>query len=222
MFYGYYLSAATMVGDEHHPAVPELTRRITLASSSHDPAAALAQVLARMPGQGITLGDILPDSGYSHRVPATWATPLRAAGAQLIVDLHPNDRGPRGTHDGAIIASGNLYCPCTPPALLALVRLPPGASPADAAAHDQQTAELTRYKLGVHAAADADGYRRHACPATALSNSALAGLSPCRAASAPERAAATSQGSATTPTASARPSGFPVSSAAPMPGPCRS
>jgi hypothetical protein len=31
----------------------------------------------------------------------------------------------------------------------------------DAAAHDQKTAELTRYKLGVHAAEDTDGYRRH-------------------------------------------------------------
>ena len=31
--------------------------------------------------------------------------------------------------------------------------------------HDQQTAELARYKLGVHAADDADGYRRDARPA---------------------------------------------------------
>jgi hypothetical protein len=36
---------------------------------------------------------------------------------------------------------------------------------AEAAVHDQQTAELARYKLGVHAAEDAGGYRRHACPA---------------------------------------------------------
>jgi hypothetical protein len=147
--------------------VPELTRRITLASSSHDPAAALARVLARMPGQGVTPGDILADSGYSHRVPATWATPLRAAGAQLVVDLHPNDRGPRGTHEGAIICNGCLYCPCTPPPLLALVPLPPGAGSAEVSVHDQQTAELARYKLGLHAAAGADGYRRHACPAAA-------------------------------------------------------
>jgi hypothetical protein len=41
-----------------------------------------------------------------------------------------------------------------------------GAEPAGTAGHDQKTAELARYKLGVHAASDADGYRRHACPAT--------------------------------------------------------
>jgi hypothetical protein len=44
---------------------------------------------------------------------------------------------------------------------------PPGASTADVAAHDQKTAELARYKLGLHAGEDADGYRRHACPAAA-------------------------------------------------------
>lgn len=118
-----------MVKDEHGPAVPELTRRITLTSCARDPAAGLASVLTSMPAAGVALGDVLADSGYSHRVPATWASPLRQAGAQLVLDLHPSDRGPRGTHDGAIIANGCLYCPCTPPALLQLIPLPPGAGP---------------------------------------------------------------------------------------------
>jgi len=42
---------------------------------------------------------------------------------------------------------------------------PPGASAAEAAAHDRQTAERARYKLGLHPAEDADGRRRLACPA---------------------------------------------------------
>jgi hypothetical protein len=167
MFFGFYLSAAVMVKDEDGPAVPELTRRITVCSSAHDPAAALAGVLASMPAGGIALGDILADSGYSHRVPDTWAIPLRRAGASLVQDLHPADRGPRGTHDGAVICNGCLYCPATPKALLELTPLPPGASTADIAAHDQQTAELARHKLGVHAGEDAGGYRRHTCPAAA-------------------------------------------------------
>jgi hypothetical protein len=167
MFFGYYLSAAVMTKDDDGPAVPELARRITVGSSAHDPAAALAGVLASMPDDGIALGDIIADSGYSHRVPDTWAEPLRAAGASLVQDLHPADRGPRGTHQGAIIANGSLYCPATPPALLELIPLPPGASSNDTAAHDARTAELARHKLGLHAADDADGYRRHACPAAA-------------------------------------------------------
>jgi hypothetical protein len=167
MFFGYYMSAAVMVADENGEPVPELARRITVASSSHDPAAALAAVLVDMAADGTGLGDILADSGYSHRVPGTWAEPLRAAGADLVQDLHPNDRGPRGTHQGAIICNGNLYCPATPGPLLDLVPPPPGASTADVAAHDQKTAELARYKLGLHAGEDAGGYRRHACPAAA-------------------------------------------------------
>jgi len=165
MFFGYYMSAAVMTKDEDRPAVPELARRITVGNSSHDPAATLASVLASMPAGGVSLGDIIADSGYSHRVPATWANPLRRAGASLVQDLHHNDRGPRGTHHGAIIANGCLYCPATPKPLLELVPLPPGAPAADVTVHDARTAELARYKLGLHAADDADGYRRLACPA---------------------------------------------------------
>jgi hypothetical protein len=114
LFYGYYLSAGVMMPEETGPAVPELARRATLSSCRHDPVRAFAPVLTAMPGQGIPLGDILDDSGYAHRDASAWAIPLRAAGARLVQDLHPHDRGPKGTHDGAIIANGNLYCPRTP------------------------------------------------------------------------------------------------------------
>jgi len=165
MFFGYYATAATMVKDEDGSVVPELARRMTVCSSAHDPAAALAAVLQDMAADGIALGGILADSGFSSRVPGTWANPLRSLGADLVQDLHPSDRGPQGTHDGAIICNGNLYCPATPKPLLKLVPLPPAAAAGQIAVHDQQTAELARYKLGVHAADDADGYRRLACPA---------------------------------------------------------
>jgi hypothetical protein len=165
LFYGYYLSAATMVREETSPPVPELTRRITLSSCHTDPVRAFTPVLTRMPQNGIELGDILADSGYAHRDAEAWAIPLRTAGAQLICDLHPHDRGPRGTHHGAIIANGNLYCPATPGPLLELGPLAPGAAPEYISAHDQQTAELARHKLGRLTADDADGYHRVACPA---------------------------------------------------------
>jgi hypothetical protein len=165
MFFGYYLSAATMTRQEHGPAVPELARRMTLSSCELDPVRALARVLLRMPAAGIELGDILDDSGYAHRDAEAWAIPLRAAGAQLIQDLHPSDRGPQGTHHGAIIANGSLYCPATPKPLLHLGPLAPAATPEHTAAHDQQTAELAKHKLGRITADDADGYHRVMCPA---------------------------------------------------------
>jgi hypothetical protein len=165
LFFGYYLSAGTMTREEAGPAIPELARRMTLTSCELDPVRALARVLQRMAGNGIRPGDILADSGYAHRNAAAWAIPLRQAGAQLIQDLHPSDRGPRGTHQGAIIANGNLYCPATPQALLQLGPLGRDVTPQQTAAHDQQAAELARHKLGRITADDADGYHRVMCPA---------------------------------------------------------
>ena len=154
-----------MMPEENGPAIPELARRATVSSCRHDPVRAFAPVLTAMPGQGIPLGDILDDSGYAHRDAAAWAIPLRAAGAQLVQDLHPHDRGPKGTHDGAIIANGYLYCPRTPRTLLELGPLARTATKEQAADHDRKTAELSRHKLGRLTADDADGYHRVQCPA---------------------------------------------------------
>jgi hypothetical protein len=148
LFFGYYASAATMMREEHGPAVPELARRMTVCSCHHDPARALVPVLTAMPDDGIPLGDILADSGYAHRDAGAWAVPLRQSGAQLVQDLHPSDRGPRGTHHGAIIANGNLYCPATPRTLLELGPPARDATPEQVATRDSQAAELARHKLG--------------------------------------------------------------------------
>ena len=145
--------------------VPELARRMTLSSCCRDPVRAFAPVLTAMPAHGIPLGGILDDCGYSHRDAAAWAIPLRAAGAALVQDLHPHDRGPKGTHHGAIIANGNLYCPCTPRTLLELGPLARTATSQQAADWERTTAELARHKLGRLTADDADGYHRVQCPA---------------------------------------------------------
>jgi hypothetical protein len=166
LFYGYYFSAAIMAPDEAGAAVPELARRATISSCRHDPVRAFTPVLTAMPAAGTGLGDILADSGYSHRDAAAWALPLRQAGAQLVQDLHPHDRGPRGTHHGAIIANGSLYCPATPRKLLELGPLAPAATKEQAADWERTTAETARYKLGRITADDADGYHRVQCPAT--------------------------------------------------------
>jgi hypothetical protein len=165
LFFGYYASAATMMREEHGPPVPELARRMTACSCRHDPARALVPVLTAMPAQGIPPGDILADSGYAHRDAGAWALPLRQSGAELVQDLHPADRGPKGTHHGAIIANGNLYCPATPTTLLELGPLARDATPDQTTAHDQQTTETARYKLGRITTDDADGYHRVMCPA---------------------------------------------------------
>ena len=165
LFFGYYLSLATMVEDVGGPAVPELVRRMQMGSCDHDPVAPMVGVLTSMAAGGIALGDVICDSGYAHRVPTHFALPLRAAGASLVVDLHPSDRGTQGTHAGAICWNGNLYCPATPSGLFDLAPLSRGASAEEVAAHDRRSGELARYKLGRVSADDADGYHRVACPA---------------------------------------------------------
>jgi hypothetical protein len=165
LFYGYYISAGTMVTEENGPPVPELARRMTLTTCRLDPARAMVPVLQRLPENGIPLGDVLDDSGYAHRVPGNRAVPLRAAGAQLIQDLHPDDRGPHGTYHGAVISNGNLYCPATPRPLLELGPLARDATDEETTAHDYQAAETARYKLGKITTSDNDGYHRVMCPA---------------------------------------------------------
>ena len=96
--------------------------------------------------------------------PDAWALPLAPPAPQLVQDLHPHDRGPKGTHHGAIIANGNLYCPAHPAPLLELGPLARTATRDQAADHDRKTAELARYKLGRLTADDADGYHRVAVP----------------------------------------------------------
>jgi hypothetical protein len=167
LFFGYFLSAATMVADEGAPAVPELIRRITLSSCSLDPVVAFVPTLEVMAASGVALGDVLCDSGYAHRRAEHWALPVRRAGGRLVMDLHPHDRGSRGTFGGAICFNGNLYCPATPKGLFDLEPLARGATAEQAASHDKRSAELARYKLGPISAEDPDGYHRVMCPAAA-------------------------------------------------------
>jgi hypothetical protein len=164
-FFGYYLQLLTTVKDERGPEVPALVRRMHIASCRHDPPAQIVPVIAPMTALGIKIEDLLIDSGYSYRQPETFALPIRALGIKPIMDLHPNDRGPKGTHTGAILANGNLYCPATPTALLELSAPPAGAGAEQTAAHDQRCSELARYKLSRLTAPDQDGYHRAICPA---------------------------------------------------------
>ena len=126
LFYGFYLGLATMVREESGPDVPELVRRMGLTSCHVDPVPAFVPILESMVVSGAPLGDVLNDSGYSHRIPEHWALPLRARGADLVMDLHPHDRGQGGTDQGAICFNGSLYCPSTPAGLFALEPLAAG------------------------------------------------------------------------------------------------
>ena len=170
LFFGYYLSLSTMVAEagvtgETRSAVAELVRQMTLTSCHLDPVPAQVASLEALTASGVVIGDVLAGSGYAHRVPERFALPLRSLGASLVMDLHPHDRGPQGTFAGAVLANGSRSCPATPTALFDLGPLGRGASAEETKAHDQKTAELSRYKLGRITSDDADGYHRVGCPA---------------------------------------------------------
>jgi hypothetical protein len=167
LFFGYYLQAAVMVAEEGDAPCPELIRRITLDPCNVDPPTAMAAALRSMVDDGVGVGDVLADSGYAYREPSRWAAPLRALGARLVQDLHPHDRGPKGTFEGAVLANGSLFCPAIPAALLGLGPLHRSATKAQIDDHDAKTIELSRFRLGPICAEDADGYQRVACPAAA-------------------------------------------------------
>jgi len=167
LFFGYYAQAVTMVAEETGPAVPELVRRICMHAPTSDPVPAMATTLEAMVGSGVAVGDVLADSGYAYRVAGHWAERIRRLGGRLVQDLHPGDRGPKGTFGGAIAANGNLWCPAIPPSLLAMAPLGRAATEEDVAAADARFAEAARYKLGRVSADDEDGYHRVACPAAA-------------------------------------------------------
>ena len=137
-----------MMREEHGPPVPELARRMTVCSCRHDPARALVPVLTAMPATASRSATSWPTPATPTATPRPGPSRSARPAPQLVQDLHPVDRGPKGTHDGAIIANGNLYCPMTPRPLLKLGPLARDATPEQASAHDQQTAETARYKLG--------------------------------------------------------------------------
>ena len=50
-----------------------------LTPADHDPPAAFVPVLQRMHASGITIADVLADSGYATAYPETWALPIRSS-----------------------------------------------------------------------------------------------------------------------------------------------
>ncbi|MHB8289279.1 MAG: hypothetical protein ACYDEY_08595, partial [Acidimicrobiales bacterium] len=64
LFFGYYGQLATMVSDEGGDEVPEVVRAMIVTTCSSDPVPAFVAVLQRLVSSGVSLGDILADSGY--------------------------------------------------------------------------------------------------------------------------------------------------------------
>ena len=165
LFFGYYAQVAVMAPEEGGKGDPEFICRVVLKSAGVEPADEMAGLLERMAGTGAGPSDVLADCGYSFKT--GFSARLRKIGADPVMDLHPFDRGPKGTFEGAACANGSLYCPAVPEPLLSLGPLKRGASPMVVEAHDRSCAELDHYRFAPLQGPDKDGYERVMCPASA-------------------------------------------------------
>ncbi len=165
LFWGYYAQVAVLAPEEGEKADPELICRVVVKSASIEPADEMAGLLERMASSGARPSVVLADCGYSFKT--GFSRRLRSIGAEPVMDLHPFDRGPKGTFEGAVCANGSLYCPCVPERLLSLGPLERGAPAEVVATHDRSCGELERYRFAPLARADEEGYERVMCPAAA-------------------------------------------------------
>ena len=165
VFWGYYAQVAVIAPEEGAKPDPELICRVVVKSASIEPADEMSGLLERMAASGAGPSDVLADCGYSFKT--GFSRRLRSIGAEPVMDLHPFDRGPKGTFEGAVCANGSLYCPCVPDRLLALGPLVRGAPAEVVAAHDCSCGELERYRFAPLSRADEEGYERVVCPAAA-------------------------------------------------------
>lgn len=164
MYRGYQGSVVCLTPLEGGPPVPEFVRSIRLHKANENAARNSIQQLRDLAALGMN-GDLLADSHYPMK--KEWSLAMGQLGFDLIVDLHPEDRGQKGTEQGAIIAEGALWCPATPKQLLAIDRLSPGATEGQRAEHFAQMRERDRYRFQSKGSADEDGYQRFECPAEA-------------------------------------------------------
>jgi hypothetical protein len=107
LFWGYYAQVAVIAPKEGEDGNLELISRVVVKSAGIEPADEMAELLERMASSGKGPSDVLADCGYSFK--NGFSRRLRSIGAEPVMDLHPFDRGPKGTFEGAICANGSLY-----------------------------------------------------------------------------------------------------------------
>lgn len=122
--------------------------------------AALAEVAALTPRRGLVAGDL----AYTQARPESFALPLRALGYQPVIDYKSDQLGVQGSHHGALLIDGRLYCPAMPQSLVvATARHRRGEI--DEPTWQRRLHERRAYELRPKATPDADGNVRMLCPA---------------------------------------------------------
>lgn len=164
--YGYAVHAVVRTRAPGQEPTPYLCERITLAPAATNPQAAVLPLIESLKTEG-RIQRLLADRGYTMATADRWSAHLRQLGIQISMDLHPNQRGVKGTYGGALQIDGDLYCPAMPHNLHDIERLDHFASVEQ---RHQFFAEIQRrqiYAMKPHGKEKPGRPRRFRCPAAA-------------------------------------------------------
>src|SRR5690606_3994270 len=106
--YGYAVHAVARTRAPGQEPTPYLCERITLAPAATNPQAAALPLIESLKAEG-RIQRLLADRGYTMATADRWSAHLRQLGIQISMDLHPNQRGVKGTYGGALQIDGDLY-----------------------------------------------------------------------------------------------------------------
>jgi hypothetical protein len=124
-YYGYAATVAVSVPEVGGGNVPMAALALRYRPADYntiEPARDIVSAIATRVG---SLGDVLLDRDYTKSIDGSdMIMPVRALGGEPVFDLRAEQRGARGTVNGAIILDGHPFSPGTPAALHNLGELP--------------------------------------------------------------------------------------------------
>lgn len=152
--FGFQMVAFTRVGaiecDE-----PLLTSHIRVVPGNQNGVPQTLQVIDDRTRTGSPVTEVIADRGFTYVKRADWADQLLARGVAQVMDIHPNDHGPR-VHPtaGYLMIDGWAHCPSIPdhlkhierPTRLSVPDLPNNPTREQIAQHTQDTARLAEFQ----------------------------------------------------------------------------
>ncbi|MGH9083297.1 MAG: hypothetical protein ACRDWN_08140 [Acidimicrobiales bacterium] len=169
-FFGYDRTTVTLLPKVGGEPVPEVVLFSDLLPASPTESANVwlaVDAIELLVAFGLSIGDVVVDMAYPL-VPG-FAERLVLLGVKPVFHPHTADRGPHGTHKGAVMINGHPYCPMTPEPLRSIgkgVRFTKDHAE-DAKGMEPQVKQLEAYRLEDRGKGRSPGSVRVACPARA-------------------------------------------------------
>lgn len=176
-YYGYGLHALVRVPDVIKKGgvatadpyrEPLLVEQIALTPASTDIVDPTLDMIHRVIGRGLHVGDLIGDRHYSYKKYERWALPLAKFGIRQVLDMRARDHGPQD-YKGAVILDGTPHCPMTPQGLRGIDRPGLTATREETDEYQRLITERQQYAMARKKTPQqgCDGKTRWLCPAAA-------------------------------------------------------